>query len=88
MKELNLHATILTDNAAFHKNEEIRALAEKEGRKVLFLPPYPREFNPLEQDFAMTLNTPVLLEEQFQFFKNNHLFLRSHIILIKHRNRR
>ncbi|NCP61844.1 MAG: hypothetical protein GW748_01410 [Alphaproteobacteria bacterium] len=33
LKELNLHATVLTDNAAFHKKEEIRALAEKKDAR-------------------------------------------------------
>ncbi len=41
------------DNAAFHRKEDIHAMAEKEGHKVLFLPPYSPDFNPIEQDFAI-----------------------------------
>ena len=41
------------DNAAFHKKEEIRCMAEAEGHTVLFLPPCSPDFNPIEQDFAI-----------------------------------
>ena len=41
------------DNAAFHKKDEIRAIAEAAGHKILFLPPYSPDFNPIEQDFAI-----------------------------------
>ena len=53
LKELNLGSTIIMDNAPFHKKEEIRDMAEAAGHKVLFLPPYSPDFNPIEQDFAI-----------------------------------
>jgi putative transposase len=53
LKELNPSSTIIMDNAAFHKKEEIRAMAKAAGHKVLFLPPYSPDFNPIEQDFAI-----------------------------------
>ena len=53
LKALNLSSTIIMDNAAFHKKDEIRAMAETAGHKVLFLPPYSPDFNPIEQYFAI-----------------------------------
>jgi len=53
LKELNSGSTIIMDNAAFHKKEEIVLLAEAAGHKVLFLPPYSPDFNPIEQVFAI-----------------------------------
>ena len=53
LKELNTGSTIIMDNAPFHKKEEISAMAEAAGHRVLFLPPYSPDFNPIEQDFAI-----------------------------------
>ena len=53
LKELNPSSTIIMDNAAFHKKKEIHAMAEAAGHKVLFLPPYSPDLNPIEQDFAI-----------------------------------
>ena len=53
LKELNSSSTIIMDNAAFHRKEEIHAMAEAAGHNVLFLPPYSPDFNPIEQDFAI-----------------------------------
>ena len=78
LKELNPDSTIIMDNAAFHKKEDIHALAEAAGHRVLFLPPYSPDFNPIEQDFAilkrirqkMPLNTTI-----DQIVKNYGTFL-------------
>lgn len=53
LKELNPQSTIIMDNAAFHKKEEIYTMAETAGHTVLFLPPYSPDFNPIEKDFAI-----------------------------------
>jgi transposase len=47
----NDHLVIL-DNAAFHKSPETVRLIEQTGAKILFLPPYSPDFNPIEHDFA------------------------------------
>ncbi len=52
-KELRPNSTIILDNAAFHKKKDIHAMADKAGHKVIFLPPYSPDFNPIEQDFAI-----------------------------------
>ncbi len=36
------------DNATFHKSERTRELIEKAGCKLLYLPPYYPDLNPIE----------------------------------------
>ena len=36
------------DNATFHKSKESLELVEKAGCKILFLPPYSPDLNPIE----------------------------------------
>jgi transposase len=39
---------VLLDNATFHHGEDLRAKMEATGARVLFLPPYSPEYNPIE----------------------------------------
>jgi len=41
--------TVIWDNASFHKSPKIKDLIEKAGCKLLFLPPYSPDLNPIEQ---------------------------------------
>lgn len=43
----------IMDNAAFHVKEVIRDIAETLGHRVLFLPPYSPDLNPIEKVFAI-----------------------------------
>lgn len=52
VRELKPHSTVIMDNAAFHKKEEVKKILQSYGHDVLFLPPYSPDFNPIEQDFA------------------------------------
>lgn len=45
------HVVVL-DNAAFHKSAKTRELIKARGARVLFLPPYSPDLNPIERDFA------------------------------------
>ena len=49
---LSKPSLLILDNAAFHKKSEIIEIAQEYGHKVLFLPPYSPDFNPIEQSFA------------------------------------
>jgi len=51
-KELRPDSTIIWDNAAFHKKNDLEAIAGEHGHSILFLPPYSPDFSPIENDFA------------------------------------
>lgn len=40
------------DNASFHRKEKLRNLARRHGLKLLFLPAYSPDFNPIEKTWA------------------------------------
>jgi transposase len=44
--------TIIMDNASFHNKSRLKEIAEKCGVKLLFLPPYSPDFNPIEKSWA------------------------------------
>ena len=48
--ELNPNSTLILDNAAFHRKDDVFGIAKQAGHKVLFLPPYSPDFNRIEQD--------------------------------------
>lgn len=52
LKEAPTGATIILDNATFHKKSVLVQLAEAAGCRVLFLPPYSPELNPIEKKWA------------------------------------
>ena len=41
-------ACVIMDNAAIHKEEDLRPLIEKAGARLEFLPPYSPDFSPIE----------------------------------------
>jgi transposase len=43
---------VIMDNLSSHKGPEVRRLIEAAGAKLLFLPPYSPDFNPIEMAFA------------------------------------
>lgn len=45
-------SVIVMDNAPFHPKAKIKALLEKQGHKILWLPKYSPDLNPIEQAFA------------------------------------
>lgn len=52
-KELKELSLIIMDNAPFHRKKNLHEIAAKYGHKILFLPPYSPDFNPIEQTFAI-----------------------------------
>jgi transposase len=44
--------TVVLDNLAVHKSARARELVEAAGARLLFLPPYSPDFNPIEAVFA------------------------------------
>lgn len=48
MKEIAPNSVIVMDNAAFHRKKQIASLAQDNGHRVIFLPPYSPDHNPIE----------------------------------------
>lgn len=47
---------LIIDNASFHKSIKVIELIEDAGCKVIFLPPYSPDFNPIEHYWAAVKN--------------------------------
>ena len=52
ISELQEHAIIVMDNASFHKTKKTKEIVEKYGHRLLFLPPYSPDLNPIEKFWA------------------------------------
>src|SRR5881275_2361739 len=50
--ELRPGDVVILDNLSSHKGPRVRALIEAAGAKLLYLPPYSPDFNPIENAFA------------------------------------
>jgi transposase len=51
LAEIPTGYTIIMDNARFHRKKKLRKLARGKVR-LLFLPPYSPDYNPIEQSWA------------------------------------
>jgi transposase len=49
VKELRPEQIVVLDNASYHKRKGIRVAVEEAGCKLLFLPAYSPDLNPIEQ---------------------------------------
>ena len=52
IKELKPGQVVIMDNASFHKSQRTRELIESVGCKLVFLPPYSPDLNPIEKFWA------------------------------------
>lgn len=50
--ELPSASVIVMDNAAFHRKKQLISIAQKYGHRVIFLPPYSPDLNPIENFWA------------------------------------
>lgn len=50
--ELKPGQVVIMDNATFHKSKRTQDLIEKAGCKLIFLPPYSPDLNPIEKYWA------------------------------------
>ena len=51
-KELVAGQVVVMDNATFHKSQKTRRLIEEAGCKLIFLPRYSPDLNPIEKFWA------------------------------------
>lgn len=52
IQELKPGQVVIMDNAAFHKSKRTRELIESVGCRLIFLPPYSPDLNPIEKFWA------------------------------------
>ena len=52
IKELKPGQVVVMDNAAFHKSQRTKELIDSVGCKLIFLPPYSPDLNPIEKFWA------------------------------------
>lgn len=52
LPRLGPHSVLIMDNASFHHSENVRWMCEAAGIKLIFLPPYSPDLNPIEEFFA------------------------------------
>lgn len=50
--KLKRKCVIVMDNAPFHKNKRIQKLLNRHGHRLLFLPPYSPDLNPIEYKWS------------------------------------
>ena len=63
--ELKPGQVLILDNASFHRSETSKKLVEAAGCKLLFLPPYSPDLNPIEKCWA---NLKVKVRESLSQF--------------------
>ena len=59
VKSVPKGSTVIMDNASIHPKKKLRNLARHHGLKLLFLPTYSPDLNPLEKDWANMKNALV-----------------------------
>lgn len=73
----NPRSVLIMDNASFHHSERIEQMCSEKGVKLVYLPPYSPDLNPIEEFFA---ELKAFIRRQWQSYENNreqgfHTFL-------------
>ena len=45
-------SVLVMDNASFHRSERVKTMCDEAGVKLVFLPPYSPDLNPIEEFFS------------------------------------
>ena len=67
VKELRPGQVVIMDNASFHKSPKTIELIESVGCKMIFLPPYSPDLNPIEKFWA---NMKRWIKQQIQLYSD------------------
>ena len=60
----DVNSVVACDNASYHRGERVQALCDAAGVRLIYLPPYCLELNPIELEFAgikQELQSPQIL---------------------------
>lgn len=57
--------TVIMDNCSIHKSIKVRELIESVGCKLIYLPPYSPDLNPIENYWAVMKNQIKKIKDQF-----------------------
>ena len=66
---LKVGQVVVMDNASFHKSPKIRALIESAGCKLIYLPTYSPDLNPIEKFWA---NLKRWINQHLPFMRDTH----------------
>ena len=66
--ELKPNQTVIMDNAAFHKSLRTQELVESSKCRLLYLPPYSPDFNPIEQKWGHVKNSVKKIRDSYEDF--------------------
>jgi transposase len=80
LPEIGKNKTIVMDNAKWHKSGVTKEIIENSGNKILYLPTYSPDFNPIENYWAITKKR--LKQKQFKYKKlisNLHAALKYNV---------
>ena len=74
--ELKPGQVVVLDNASFHKSENTKKLIENAGCKIIFLPPYSPDLNPIETFWANLKDKIKKIVQEFKSLQNavDHAF--------------
>lgn len=68
LRDLPASSVIVMDNASFHRKARLLQLAENAGHRLIFLPPYSPELNPIENFWSwLKRKLRKLLQESSSF---------------------
>lgn len=67
IRELQPGQVVILDNATFHKSKKTKELIESVGCKIIFLPPYSPDLNPIEKFWA---NMKRWIKKQIEYFSD------------------
>jgi transposase len=62
------NSVLIMDNASFHRGERVEQMCREAGVKLLYLPPYSPDLNPIEEFFA---ELKAFIKKQWHEFEND-----------------